>query len=261
LTGTETAECYEAIYTIAGQKLGPLLIDNNVVLTFAGARGSTNLYLPYYDDSFWQQAMLLDKMLRSSHGIAITPYRIPLDSSALEQTIVLLIENLRGYAYVSERTGIPGVLPFTVGSVNEWMYQTMQGMKRAHKQGQFNFPAMYLEKLFDGIIEGYPDQALYDAIDWQSKGKQAVLVSADIPYRLYSGCRHSFSFYPEHAHNPNIAQTTAVWTTILTKFYTSPWFTGMRDTYSFQKAREISREADQKTRLMLRSSPTGAAAK
>ncbi len=255
LTGTETAVRYETLYSLAGPKLGPLLVDTNVVLTVAGARGATNLYTPYTRTDIWQQAILLDKKL-GELGIAITPAAIAPPAPAHEQTIVLLVENLRGYAYVSERTRIPGVLPFTAGSVNEWMHQTLQGMKKAHNKGQFGFPAVYLEKLFDGLLEGYPDQALYDEIAWRSKGEQSALASAAIPYQRYSGCRHTFAFYPEHANDPGIVKTISLWSTILPQFYTSPWFTQVEKTDSFQQGRETSHRADRKTRQTLFRTPT-----
>jgi hypothetical protein len=255
LTGTETAVRYETLYSLAGPKLGPLLVDTNVVLTVAGARGATNLYTPYTRTDIWQQAILLDKKLRDL-GIAITPAAIPPPVPAQEQTIVLLVENLRGYAYVSERTRIPGVLPFTAGSVNEWMRKTLQGMKIAQNKGQLDFPEAYLEKLFDGLLEGYPDQANYDEIDWRNKGKQSDLASAAIPSRRYSGCRHTFSFYPEHANDPSIVKTISLWSTILNQFYTSPWFTQVEQTDSFQQVRETYHRADRKTRQTLFRTPT-----
>ncbi len=249
-TGTETAGHYEVVYPFAGPKLGPLLLDSNVVLTIAGARGSTNLYTHYTDHVVWQQALLLDQYLRAQ-GIALTPYKIPPNAPTQEQTIMLLIENLRGYAYVSQRIRIPGVSPFTAGSVTEWMRQISQGLTRAHQQGQFAFPVMYLEQLYDGLLEVYPDQALKDEIDWRRKGQKTALANAAIPYRRYSGCRHTFAFYPEHAHDPSIVQTIALWSTILTQFYTSPWFASVKGTNTFQYTREASRVADERTRETL----------
>jgi hypothetical protein len=249
LTGEETAAVYEAFYSIAGSKLGPLLIDTNVVLTMAGARGSTNLYTPYSDPEIWHQAILLDQKLRP-HGIAITPGRIPPNAPAQQQIIVLLIENLRGYAYVSERTRIPGASPFTTGAITAWVLQVAQDLVLAHQYGQFSFPESYLDQLLDGLLEGYPDQAIVDMIDWRIKGKQAALIHAEIPYQQYSGCRHTFTFYPEHALDPSITQVITLWTAILTQFYTSPWFQALKNTVDFQRVRENYRRADQETREM-----------
>ncbi len=230
LSGAETAELVAEIYDIAGRRMGPILMEANILLTLSGARGQTeaSIISPIAED--WEAVTKVNEKLQPK-GVSITA-RAELSKTVHEKDVLTFdVESLLGYAHVShlaKAAGIPGVEPFDASKgwegLVEWKQDTWNAIETALKTGQIPYPPDQLPHIFYGIIKGYPKRAIFDICDWLlTEGRYRYAVT-DIPYvALYGGAQPNFGYHSDHAHDASIRNTVAQWGNILKEFYAHPW--------------------------------------
>ncbi len=242
LTGAETANIVSELYSAAGPRLGSRLVESNIVLTLAGARGQTEFFLsePTAEDRKSIEALndILEKKgikMKSMSKTFVSPRNG-------KETLMIDLESLRGYARVSRLTKIPGIKPFDESTgwngLNTWIHESYESIEQAQSQGIIPCTKDDIEDIFTGVIKGYPDIATYDICKWSNDGRKYQIDETDIAHvSLYKGAEPNFDFLPEHANDPTITDTVKKWGNILGEFYATPWHEKIKTDSGFIAAR------------------------
>lgn len=242
LSGVETSEIISQIYGTAGARISPLLVESNIVLTFAGARGHTEFFIRNTIEEDWQRIDEVNKLLEEK-GIRMKAHRNTFDTPRDDgQTLMVGVESLRGYERVSRLTNIPGIVPFDASTgwdgLTAWKQRVRKAVIEGQQSGVIPYPDEYRTDILSGIYKGYPDQAIFDMCDWLMKDRKPITTESRIPQtEIYGGAQPVFMFYPEHADNPKIREVSNKWNRILEEFYQSPWHTNIKNDASFIYAR------------------------
>jgi hypothetical protein len=246
LIADETATVISNLYQVAGLKIGSLLVDSNIVLTVAGARGQTEFFInqPNVDDletieKLNEQLLPLGMKIFKNGEID----KRPRDGSEYQ---MVNLQNLKGFERVSKLTKIPGITPFDASTgwdgYEKWHWETFSRLKKMSAAGKLPFPETEVHHVIGGIDKGYPDQAIYDAVEWSGKyNRNSPIKETEIPYvSLYGGTEPNFLFHPDHADDPGIKQTVVQWGEILKNFYASAWHQKIKQDPQFITARKLN---------------------
>lgn len=227
LNSDEIAALISEMYSIAGSRIGAILVEANNVLTFAGARGQTEFFI----NNLTQEDIAMIERL----AVAVKQKGVSLKAGSViaragkPSCLMVNIESLRGYECVSRRTKIPGILPFDSSTdfvgTDQWMRESLANLEVEQRKGNLPFTTVRLSDIPVGIAKGYPDQAVYDATEWSEiHGCQTTVVYSEIEHALkYGGADPNFFFRPDHANDPSILATIKDWSEILGKFYDHSW--------------------------------------
>lgn len=216
LSGAETAELVSQMYEIVGPRVGPLLVEANIVLTLAGARGQTEFFISNPQKEDWTKIDEINKWL-ATKGISFDAqedaFKSPSDG---KETLMVSIDNLRGYERMSKKTKIPGIRPYEASScwegLDKWRFSTFYSLEKAQTEGKISYPADDIPHIFAGVAKGYPDQAIYDAMDWGLQDRQSPTVDTDIQFvSLYGGAEPNFMYHPDHSGDLAIKETISMW--------------------------------------------------
>lgn len=221
------------------------LVDSNVVLTLAGTRGDTDMFIPI--DKPEQVDELIQAVEQmNKHLLAVSPQirfttnrRLTRSRGTGENLMLVSVENLNGYEKVTKRSTIPGVIPFQAslgfGELQTWRIQCLESIETAGANGLIP-PDSDVDSLMTGIIYGYPDLANLDFNDWLLKERGRKMKESDIPYTgIYEEAEPNFVYYPEHANDPAIRQHIKKAGDILEGFYLSEWIARLRQTPILQR--------------------------
>jgi hypothetical protein len=232
----------KSMYDLVGPKLGARFVESNVVLTLADARGTTFLVLD--EDEFRAGAAEdVDRINRTLKEEGIRLRLGPLKSNPRDISMSpLYIESLKGYEVASRRTKIPGFMRFNASTgwagLNIWRQEVSRRLENAQYEGKI--PKEYdIDFLFDGVIRGYPDRAIYDACDsGYDDEKRSKEVEAKLPFvSLYASAQPNYDFYREHINDAGIVVHQKEWGDILEDFYSSEWHSRVRTSPEFVSAR------------------------
>lgn len=254
LSGAETAELVAQIYQLAGPRIGPLLVEANIVLTLAGARGQTEFFIANPQPNDWEKVAAVKKILES-RGIKIRAQDKTFKAASdNKETLIVDVENLKGYEYASHLSRIPGISRFDASTgwegFREWRIRVSAGLRKAIVENRIpyteNTEGEIQGMIITGISKGYPDTAIYDAIDcWIVHERTYQLADSQIPYvDIYHGAEPNFDFHPDHKNDPTIQQTITSWGKILEDFYASPWHQQIKRNPQFQQTRELRDKRD-----------------
>lgn len=233
LTGTQTAEIISKLYKHLGPELGQSFVESNVVLTIAGARGYTEMYVDYPEAGDSEKFIELNEVLKG------TPISVsPIIMKGLENSLTVSFENLKGYEVISRSTKLEGIVPFYADEGREglkkWWNTCFENLE---KNGNFSSKEDR-RMLMEGIRYGYPDRAIMDFIDWINTGRKKYHSFSNIPYSsLYSCAEPNFCYYPESEDDEGIRSTVALWGEILREFYRTPFCRELETNPEFIKAR------------------------
>jgi hypothetical protein len=236
LTGQEVADLVKNLSEQCSPLLAEHLVKSNVVLTLAGLKPMTEFPIKVKDAEDVAQIQndidKLNKYLAQEQKnimfLKITNKPFIIGGSESEEKAVLLdLYNLSGFERISKISKIPGLTPFYSNQGFEilftWAKEIVPKLQKAKDEGLI--PQNYdPENLFDGIIRGYPDQAIYDYADALSKNDIENMSESRIPNTgRYEEAQPNYDFYPEHAEDPAIKKNIAEAGKILEDFYASKW--------------------------------------
>lgn len=103
--------------------------------------------------------------------------------------------------------------------------QIYEGMEAA--QGEGKIPSdVDIEVVWEGLLLGYPDQAIWDFEQARRKGDMGRLVETDwlstVPAGFNKGAHPTFSYYPEHEDDSEIQAYIQKARQVLESFYSVP---------------------------------------
>lgn len=243
LSGFETAELTSKVYDILGPELGSRLVEPNVILAISGIKGYADIAWVKLNQDEIKKFELANERLSNLGLKVVYPKRIKGDSEIRS----IALENFKGVERKTRTTKIPGVITYESSSGNtglmNWYRNINDSLKEAQKAGKIS-EEVDLEILFEGIILGYPDQAILDFEKCYRTGNvRKDLLPADIistipEAKKYPGAVPEFDYYPEHKDDPEIVEYISKARRILEEFYQSDWFKEMSQTQEFQESRQ-----------------------
>lgn len=243
LSGIETAEIVSQAYEHVDPRIGSILVESNVVLTLAGARGFTEFYISDPIPEDFPQINSINKVL-ARKGMRMRPHdEIFAASSDGQQNRIVGVENLQGYEYSSRLSSIPEVIPFDASSgwagLETWWGAVNDAIISVEDFGGLNISREHRTNILAALRYGYPDQAIFDYCDWLEGGRKKRKVRAEIPHAwIYKSAQPLFSYYPEHFDDYGICRTIEEWNKILGEFYNSPWHQNIKENPSFLSERK-----------------------
>ncbi len=231
LTGEQTAEIINKMYDKLGPESGQVLVESNVVLTIAGARGHTGFYVNFPEAGDIEKFMGLNEVLKG------TPIKIECHKFN-DNLLAVCIKNLKGYERISRLTKLEGITPFFADEgwegLEKWRKRCLENLEKSGKLPSEENRMIVM----DGIRYGYPDQAVRDFLDWINTDRKKYTADSDIPYSsLYSCAQPNFIYYPESEDDEGIRSTVALWGKILREFYQTPFCRELETDTEFIKAR------------------------
>lgn len=243
LSGQETAAIVEELYDIAGPRIGSQFVESNIVLTLAGARGQTEFFIknPQTGDRAIINKINEELLKKGMKIYPVGEVNTETTDGSEFQTVNLM--NLHGFERSSKLSHIPGIIPFDSSTgwdgFQQWNSETFSRMKELAKQGQFPFPESKIHSVVAGVKKGYPDQAIYDAVEWWGiNDRQSPITDSDIKHvSLYHGAEPNFLYRPDHKNNPDIQQVISNWGDMLENFYNTPWHQQIKTDQQFIQAR------------------------
>ncbi len=238
-------------YEKPGPRLGSYLVQPNVVLTLAGARGQTEFFI---DNPTSEDVEQLKKLREETAGgdVIFTPSAVQEHKNPPYLGVSVDVKD--GYISTFKNSHLANLPPPPPDadwkSVIKWHQDTKESLLEKQKRGEI--PAnMELDHVLIGIEKGYPDVAVMSAMGVyaiedkeQRKKAEEKLLSTDIAHsREYSCAEPNFDYGEEYKDHPDIVKTEKEWGEILSKFYDSEWHKNLAQNLDFiQSVKEQRRE-------------------
>lgn len=243
LSSDEIVALVSEMYSIAGPRIGAILVEANNILTFAGARGQTEFFIdnPTLEDT---AAIAQLSVVMRPKGLFLEADDV-MERPGRDPFLMVNVQSLRGFERVSRLTQIPGIHPFDLNrgleGIDQWEKETMQSLEEEQLRGNIPYPKTELQDILTGVTKGYPDQAIYDATEWWGVNDRTTpIADSDIAWvSKYGGAEPDFLFHPDHANDPSIRETIDKWGEILRTFYEHPWHQDLIKDPDFIAARLI----------------------
>ncbi|MDO8482116.1 MAG: hypothetical protein Q7S75_03480 [bacterium] len=249
LTGREVANIVESVFNKIPPVLSHELVDSNIVLTLAGIKPVTSFHCSANSSTDTEMLhggiLTLNSLLSKNYPnirfhLIGQPFNKP--SGKKERIQMASVENLQGWERVSSTTKIPGIRAFD--SRSGW-----DGLKRWHTGVVAHLERVNYERniptaehvppgriVLEGLELGYPDQAIFDFLDYLEKSRKPSLQDSHIPYTgTYQEHQPNYDFYPEHANNPAIQRNIAECAAVLKDFYESDWHKKISPSLDFHR--------------------------
>lgn len=260
---------YEKIYPLFGSKLAAHLVEANIVLTLAGARGYTEFFAKLPERQARKEVAKINRFLpeldiRLSFIETIKFSNCGMRPFSLSKFV---IENLVGYEVVSRQI-ISEAFFFGLRFFNrqegwqgkdEWVLNLRSAIEGA-KDYRKICNAFNGNDILRGLLLGYPLIAILDVEKFNYRRACQIncplcahqkilkepcdccLACADIPEALlYGGEMPNFFFSKAHWDHPKIKAKIEYWRKILAGFYESDWHKKISQNRNFIKARQVIR--------------------
>ena len=236
------AERIETWYSHLEPRLAKYLTDPNVVLTLADARGQTESYItePHPED---EAAFEKLNELTAPDGIRFEV--IPSTSQTTKNPALMLnIESLKGYEYVTHQTKLPGIPKFDAAQgwdrIQPWQKEALAGVNSAAERGEYP-PEIQIDDTAKhtviGVMKGYPDLAITSMIKDRAQytGEPRNRRFTQVPYSdYYPGPQPNYGYDPKD--EAEILPHVNAWGKLLEDYYTSPTHTKLEQDPDFIQA-------------------------
>lgn len=257
LSGIETAEAAAKVYEIFGAELGCRLAEPNIILLISGMKGYADMPWVKLDREKIEKLEFVNSRLKDFGLEVIYPRKLEGDSTISGITVI----NFRGVERKSKTTRMSGVPPYDSklgkDGLMKWHRELDSSLAEAQKTGKIP-KAADLEILFEGIVFGYPDQAIIDFEKCLRTGdihkdlSEADIVSATAEAKKYQGAVPEFDYYPENKDNPEIVEYISRARKILSDFYQSEWFQELSKKQEFQESRKGAAQTEKEGLLKMK---------
>jgi len=243
LTGNDVAKIVSESIDILGLETGCALVEPSYVLAMAGLKGENYVYSIVAPAESAPRIEEANKMLQSK-GIRLLLSKPGFAGKLADGRF----DSLRGYDYKSHRSTklLPmlSVEPFDMSQgfegFDSWRSNFFErlGKVSSVEPQSHDFRQQIIT---EGIILGYPDQAITD-FDKAYKEKRvpslisSMLLSAHPAAQRYSGAHPDFSFAYESADDPEITTYIEDARRILREFYESEEFKRIEGNEGFKTA-------------------------
>jgi len=255
LTGIETAKLASKVYEILGAELGCRLAEPNLILLISGMKGHADIPWVKLDKERIEKLEQINAQLESLGLRIYYPETLERESEITSLSIV----NFKGIERKSRMTKIPCVPPYESmlgDEPREWLKKLTDSLKEAQKAGKIP-KEVNVEILVEGIIFGYPDQAILDFEKCLREGKidddllDADILSSAIEATEYKGAVPEFCYYPEHKDDREIVEYVTRAREVLEGFYQTDWFKKLSREQEFQKFRQKSIQTEREGLLKM----------
>ncbi|MFA6437382.1 MAG: hypothetical protein WC242_04420 [Candidatus Paceibacterota bacterium] len=255
LTGIETAELASKVYEILGAELGCRLAEPNLILLISGMKGHTDIPWVKLDKERIEKLEQVNAQLENLGLRIYYPETLEEESEITSLSIV----NFKGIERKSRMTKIPCVPPYESilgDEPKEWLKKLTNSLKEAQEAGKIP-KEVNVEILAEGIIFGYPDQAILDYEKCRREGKidddllDADILSSAPETTEYKGAVPEFCYYPEHKDDHEIIEYITKAREILGSFYQTDWFKELSQGQEFQKSRQESMQVEREGLLKM----------
>lgn len=241
LTGEETAKVISRMYEILGPENGCLLVESTAVLAVAGLKGYTFLVDAKIDEQGKVEIEALNKQFEAE-GLRIEVW---------SSNDAVNIFNLKGFAYKTRRTKIPGYLPYDYSTGFEGLRklwrEAFEEVERLKQNREI--PTEVDEGIYEqGVMLGYPDQAILDfekclrAGDINKDLINSDMMSASPFAEEYGGPVPEFDYYPSSTADPEIVEYIERAKRVLKEFYSSSWHRAVAQNPEFLASRQREKE-------------------
>ena len=169
----DTARIYDEILKVGGMRLMANFVEANAVLSIAGARPQTELYIDKPTEEDHVRIALLAN-IGVSHSLEIQDCGEFDAASDGRKTLMVSVTNLESLARASRTTGIKDFPEYKVASGSEgarrWAQHASNAIEKAKERGDLpqDTPAA---PFFGGIEKGYPLVAIMDACKSYARNK------------------------------------------------------------------------------------------
>ena len=252
LTGQETADLAEQLYSKCSPEFAKSLVHSNVALTMAGLKPQTEFFVDIENQDQVKEiqedvkkinAYLANEKLKIKF-VAVEEAVEP-ERSHEKPSIMVGIFNLNGFERISKTSTISGVEPFEsslgfedenftrnkgipgIERIQQWALRVLENLKRAQSEGKIPNDAD-VEIIFEGLEKGYPDQAVIDfsrAYTNKNMGDLEVVPIRGIA--TYDEAQPVYDVFPENMDDPAIRENVRQAEEILDAFYSSDWHQGL----------------------------------
>ena len=237
----DTARIYDEILKVGGMRLMANFVEANAVLSIAGARPQTELYIDKPTEEDHVRIALLAN-IGVSHSLEIQDCGEFDAASDGRKTLMVSVTNLESLARASRTTGIKDFPEYKVASGSEgarrWAQHASNAIEKAKERGDLpqDTPAA---PFFGGIEKGYPLVAIMDACKSYARNKRSSDLSEThiLGVDLYGGAYPDFDYAPEHADHPDIVRTVQTWEKVLGDFYGTAWHQALAQHPQFREER------------------------
>lgn len=250
LTGQETADLAENLYSRVSPEFAKNLVHSNVALTLAGLKPQTEFFIDV-NSEFGMNEVVKDIESANSYFNEVgAPVKLGVYPEVLEgrlpnnsSFVMVNFVNLHGLERLSKTSKFSGVEAFdsslgfenpdhNLGSqprilgferVQEWTLKFKTILEKAQAEGQITQDCD-VEIIFDGLFKGYPYQATED-FSWAHKNDQMDKLVV-VPIRgigTYDEAEPSYDCLPEHLDDTDIRENVRQAEEILDAFYGSDW--------------------------------------
>jgi len=243
LSGNETAKIAEKAYTELGSELGCRLVEPNVVLTLSGMKGQADIHWINMDKENIEKLRRSELKFEKLGLKIVYPKKLKKDST----TISIAIINFKGMERKSKSTKILGIRTYEnkmgAKGFNDWYGLLFESLEQMQEEGKIS-KEVDLQVVFEGLILGYPDQAILDFEKCLREGDiHKDLIESDISSVLpeaqkYQGAVPEFYFYLDHKNDIEIVDYIKKAKQVLCDFYKSDWFKNIEKDQEFLLARE-----------------------
>lgn len=251
-TGLETAEIVAQMYTELPKDVSIHLIEPSAVLTIAGMKGQSDIALLVQNPA--EAGEKIDRLnpQLEQQGISLWYGRKQSDNTT---PFPFGITNPKGYEFSSSRYTIFqtkfGIQPYDSATGMEglkaWQNNVSDTFSNAETEGRITEAEKEIYE--QGIMLGYPDQAIVDFSEWyKNKRHSEELVEADIlsvhPLAIkYHGAVPEFDYLQASIDNPDITSYIQRSRQILKEFYDSPWMQQLNKDATFITERAKASQA------------------
>lgn len=240
MKGEQVASMVKEVFDKFPFEVTQHLVDSNVVLTLAGMKGQTEFFIDVPDES--QDERIIQGINELSQKL-----------QSIDSNIIMRLER-EPFPAASDGVRTMMVNVLNLSTLEEWIQKTkLCDLPKFDKsQGFAGFDKWredVVEKFGEdsdeqemgvGVRKGYPDQAILDFIDWYNTGREKVKEDAKILNTgLYDEAQPIYSYYAEHANDPEIVDNENRSSEILAGFYQSQWHKEIAPRLEFKKGRNL----------------------
>lgn len=248
LSGQKVAKIAESLYSRLDSRLATHLVRPNVVLTLAGLKGMADVHWVTLNKDIISQLDALNREFAPQFIYFQVPESFKKSPAEDGQVNVF---NGRALARKSQITTIPGVPRYETsqgsGELLDWFHNLFDNLDNAQREGKIP-KEVDIQILWEGIVLGYPDQAIRDFEKCLRTGDihqdlKFSPILEGIPYaEKYGAPVPEFNYYSAHENDPEIAEYITKARRILTDFYDSAWHQKLAKDPVFLKTNQTEKE-------------------
>ncbi|MDB5178943.1 MAG: hypothetical protein JWN01_886 [Patescibacteria group bacterium] len=239
------AERIQAWYSRLEPRLGAYLVDPNVVLTLADARGQTEVYIR---GGTAEDVAPIERLSEFTEPRGVRFQAKMIEGKGGRPVLMMNVESLAGYERTTQNTQVPGVARFDArtgwGGVDDWWEDAWRVAKATKPGTYFSGDTDPIHAPY-GVVKGYPDEAVVAVMNERRPGpdeEPKLLNTTNVPYSdHYPSAQPNYSY--DSKDEAVVARHVAGWGKILEQYYFSDAHRALAADPEFAAARRVADES------------------